>query len=72
MSRPRNVRNLRRDLSSGLAMIIAEHSSESLTPFDIHTALEIRGDGLQQSVVGPLMVAFTVIVRHEVGDRVLK
>src|SRR5262249_22929901 len=57
---------------SGLAVIVAEHPSESLTPFDIHTALEIRGDRPQQSVVEALMVAFTVIMHHVLPDCVLK
>jgi hypothetical protein len=58
--------------SSGLTMIVAEHSAESLTPSDCAVRLANVGERLQQPVSEPLMIALAVIVGHIVGERVPK
>ena len=52
-------------------MVIVEHSAETLAPMH---GLRWREDraGLHEPVFNALMIAFGLIVRHELRDRVLK
>jgi hypothetical protein len=52
-------------------VVIIEHPAEALS--SLHRMRWV-GDraGLQESVCETLMIAFDVVVRHEVGDRVLQ
>jgi hypothetical protein len=52
-----------------LAVAVAQHSAESLTPFDSGVAFANGGGGLQQPVTEPLMISLPVIVGHILGDR---
>ena len=52
-------------------MVIVQHSTESLAPMHRVRWRDDRG-GQQEPVFEALMIAFRVVVRHELGDRVLK
>lgn len=52
-------------------MLIIAHPSEALSPLH-RVAFSNDTAGLHESVLETLMIAFGVVVRHEVGDRVLK
>ena len=52
-------------------MVIIEHSTETLAAMHRLTWRDDRG-GPQELVCEALMIALSVVVRHEVGDRVLK
>ncbi len=65
----RSVQKLARSSSGGLAIIVAEHPSEASTALDQWAAC-IGGSRPQKAVPDPLMVAFTMVVLHVLGDRV--
>lgn len=70
--RPRIVQKQSRSRSSCLAVIVAQHSAESLTPFDSRVVFANGGGGLRQPVSEPLMISLPVIVGHILCDRVSK
>ena len=52
-------------------MVIVEHSTEPLSSMHRLRWRDDRG-GPQELVCEALMIAFGMVVRHELGDRVLK
>jgi hypothetical protein len=50
-------------------MVVAQHSAESLAPFDWEANLAHDARRNQQLVSEPLMVAFTMVVRQILTDR---
>ena len=67
----RFVQKQNRRRSRSCAVIIVEHSTKTLAPMHRLRWCDDRG-GPQELVSEALMIAFGVVVRHEVGDRVLK
>ena len=53
-------------------MIVAEHSAESLAPYDWVVKFANVGDGLQQPVAESLMISLAVVVGHVLCNRVPK
>lgn len=53
-------------------MIIAEHSAESLTPFDSGVRFANGAERPQQAVFEPLMITLVMVVGHKLCDRVPK
>jgi hypothetical protein len=53
-------------------MIVAQHSSWSLTPSDCAVRLANVGERLQQPVSEPLMISLAAIVGHILGEHVPK
>jgi hypothetical protein len=52
-------------------VVIIEHSTETLAPMHRLRWRDDRG-GPQELVCEALMIAFSMVVRHEVGNRVLE
>jgi hypothetical protein len=67
----RNVQKEDRRLSSGRAMVIVEHSAETLAPLHRTRRFGDRGR-LQELVCETLMITLSMVVRHQVGNRVLE
>jgi hypothetical protein len=67
----RFVQKQNRRRSRSCAVIIVEHSTKTLAPMHRLRWCDDRG-GPQELVCEALMITFYVVVRHEVGDRVLK
>lgn len=65
-------RNEAGDCSSGLTMIVTQHSSESLAPPDWVVKFANSVDGLQQPISKSLMISLAVVVGHVLYDRVPK
>jgi hypothetical protein len=53
-------------------MIVAQHSSESLTPYDWVVKFASVGNGLQQPVSKSLMISLAVVMGHVLRNRVSK
>jgi hypothetical protein len=68
LSRIRNVQKQSRHWSSCPAMIIAEHSAESLTPFDSGVRVVKGAEGQQQAVFQPLMISLGMVVGNKLCD----
>ena len=68
----RIVQNLGRSWSSCCAVIVAQHSAESLAPFNLTVTFINVSAGLQQPVSEPLMISLAVVVAHILCDRVTK
>ena len=67
----RFVQKQNRRSSRNCAVIIVEHSIETLAPMHRLRWCDDRGVP-QELVCEALMIALGVVVRHEVGDRMLK
>ncbi len=53
-------------------MIVAQHSAQSLAPFNLTVTFVNVGVGQQQLVSEPLMISLAVVVAHILCDRVTK
>jgi hypothetical protein len=67
----RSVQKQKRRQSGGRAVVIVKHPSWTLAPMHRVRWGDDRGDP-QGLVCEALMIAFAVVMRHEVGDRMLK
>jgi hypothetical protein len=69
--RSRTVQKEDRRRSGSCAVVIVEHSTEALAPMHRLRWRDDRG-GPEKLVCEALMIAFSMVVRHEVANRVLE
>src|ERR1035438_9013167 len=67
----RFVQKQNRRWSGGSAVVIVEHPTEALSPLH-RVRLFNDGAGLHESVCETLMIVLSMVLRHEVGVRMLK
>ena len=68
---PRNVQKEDRRRSGSCAVVIVEHSTQTVAPMHRLRWRDDRG-GPQKLVFEALMIAFSMVVRHELANRVLE
>ena len=68
----RIVKKLGCSWSSRCAMIVAQHSGQSLAPFNLTVTFVNVSVGQQQAVSEPLMISLAVVVAHILCERVTK